>query len=178
MADELREANRSADVRVAVVWIPMLMTDNQITARRAAAILDDSRVRQFYDRGKHLGVAYASDVFADCLQEALRTLPQEHLMRTDLEEWAVRPPASRPLWDAVLFYPAGMTWEERVPTPAAWAKQVDFFGSDDSGGPTGEFWRNNCASPPIESDWRDEVRQGLDRIIIIPGASATYRNPD
>jgi hypothetical protein len=65
------------------------------------------------------------------------------------------------LWDAILFYDAQSEWRERVPAPAAWAKQVAFFGSGQPREPSGTFFRSDCKSPPVDSDWHVEVRSGM-----------------
>jgi hypothetical protein len=47
-----------------------------------------------------------------------------------------------------------------VPAPAAWSKQVGFIGPD-AGKMTGTFFRNDCKQLPADSDWNDEVRNGM-----------------
>ncbi len=141
----------------------MVPGDNRRTARTAARMFPD-RVIQYYDPGKAVGRSYSRDVFADCLREALAVVDHDDPMADHLRDWAADP-ASRPVWDAVLFYPAAANWEDRPPLPTHWIKQVGFYGAEARPGPTGRFWVNSCTDGARESDWHDEVRAAMQEML-------------
>ena len=151
----------NAEVTVEIVWVPMLPTDTEESARRAARMFRDPRIRQYYDRDRQLGIAYMKDVFPDCIRDALTVLPADHEFRPRLEEAVASPDQGFPLWDAVLAYPPDAEWRDHVPRPAMWSKQMAYWGCRKDGELTGTFWRNDCKQLPIDSDWAIEVRTML-----------------
>ncbi|HKQ50279.1 MAG TPA: hypothetical protein VJZ71_19555 [Phycisphaerae bacterium] len=161
---EVVEAAPRADVRVIVVWLPMVETDNAKAAREAARMFRDERVTQFYDPQRLLGLAFPRDVFPNCIHDALRATPPEHPFHADLQAWAESPPDQQVMWDAVLFYDRNGEWGERPPKPRRWSKQVAFFENAGPGEPTATFFHNDCKAPPVDSDWHIEVRNGLQAI--------------
>ena len=150
-------------VSVHVVWLPMVPGDDEAAARSTGKIYGKRRVYEYYDGGRLVGLGYRQEAFATCLQDALSVMPKEHPLYTDLTEWASTPLGKGPLWDAVLFYPPGVEWNERMPQPTAWSKQVGFFGSN-AGPITGMFFRNSCKEPPTESDWHVEIRNAMNAL--------------
>jgi hypothetical protein len=152
------------DVAVAIVWMPMVPTDSEQAAQEEAARLSDPRVAHFYDPDRRVGTAYSAHVFGACAKEALLALPREHPLRPRLAELAEGDPGEWPLWDALLLYRAGTTWQaEPPPPPVRWAKQVAYFGTDDI--VTGTFFRNDCRSPPLDSDWQVVVREAMTSMV-------------
>src|SRR5262245_11572814 len=111
--------------------MPMVPTDREQAAQEEAALLRDPRVTHFYDANRRVGIDYSTHVFAACAKEALASLPPEHPLRARLAELAESDPRDWPLWDAVLFYRAGTTWQAELPPPARWAKQVAYSGTDE-----------------------------------------------
>jgi hypothetical protein len=85
------------DIRVSIVWIPMLEGDAEAAARGSATDFSDPRVRQFYDAERRLGRHVA---------EVLGGGPD-----------AVA-------WDIYLFFGAGSRWTQRLPRPSAWMHQL------------------------------------------------------
>ena len=71
------------------------------------------------------------------------------------------PAHDRALWDAVLFFEPGAEWRDRPPVPTRWINQTDFYGEQAAGKPTGEFFRDDCRNPPIESDWFIQVGEAM-----------------
>jgi hypothetical protein len=91
------EAYPDADLRVSIVWIDMLPTDNEAAAQRSAAIFDDPRVKQFHDPDRAAGLAIADGLlFA----------------------------GAGPAWDIYLYYDLDAEWTNRPPKPAEWFHQL------------------------------------------------------
>ncbi len=84
------------DVAVTVVWFNMVRTDARDRWPRNEIV--DKRARHLWDAGKLVGTALAG--------------------RDELADW--RPVA----WDAWLLYPAGTTWDQTAPVPAARGKTI------------------------------------------------------
>lgn len=166
---------------VYVVWMPMVGGDNLEAASRVSAIFRDPRVHQFYDEKRLCGLAYADQVFPHAYEDAERSLPPDHWLREHLAGIRERPREQRAFWDVVFFYPPGLEWTDRPPTPTHWLKQTAFFPSPSSHpshspysshlrsddlpprslfrrGPTALFWQDSFANPPFESDWFDALR--------------------
>jgi len=147
-----------SNLAVLIVWVPMVPTDSERAARREARLLDDPRVHHFYDPQKALGRAFATDVFVGCIDQALQTLPAADRLRERLEAWSQLPPHERIVWDAFFVYPKEVVWEDCVPVPSRWAKQVEFRQVEPLERSTGTFWMDDCAKPPHKSDWFTIVR--------------------
>lgn len=142
----------------------MIPSDSASGAREQAGLFTDPRIQNFYDGRRALGRAYVSEVFADCADQALAALPPDHEMRDQLESWKKYQPRQRALWDAFLGYAAGVSWSDRVPAPAHWTKQVDFFMSPD-GNHGGVFFAYDCSRIPHHSDWFAEVRALAENVL-------------
>ena len=154
-----------ANIAVELVWIPMWPTDSMRNARKAARRLDDARIRHYYDGQFRLGLAYMRDVFPDCIRDAISVLPERDPLRQKLEETLARPGNPElALWDAALGYRAGVRWDDRIPMPAYWSKQIGFWGPGKPGEPSGSFWRNDCKQLPTDSDWAVELRNLMNAI--------------
>lgn len=164
MLKEIAEKYSEDEVSVHVVWMPMVPGDDEQAARSSAKMYGGHAVHQYYDAQRIVGLAYRAEVFANCLRDAIGVMPKDHPLYADLTEWASTPRGEGPLWDAVLFYPPSVEWREEMPRPAAWSKQVGFFGSD-AGPITGMFFRNSCTEPPTESDWHVEVRNAMNGLV-------------
>ena len=158
---EIVNANRSTDVRVYFVWMPMLPTDNQSEAGRMERSLPSSRARHFYDPQRRAGIGFVEDRFQDETREALAALPKEHPFRKRLARIAAAPAGEVPLWDAIMFFAPGTEWMAKSPRPDWWAKQIGFSGEGQPGRVTGQFLRNQIKEGPVESDWFAEAREGL-----------------
>jgi hypothetical protein len=159
--EEIVKANRSSDLRVYFVWLPMLPSDTENDAAGMARTLAARRPRHFYDPNRRAGIAFVEDHFHQETREALAALPEGHPFRKRLARWAAAPASLNPLWDAVLFFPAGAEWNEKSPRPQWWTKQIGFSGEGERGKPTGQFLRNRIKDGPVESDWFVEARKGL-----------------
>ena len=92
----------NADISVSIVWIDMLPSDTELTAKRSARIIDDPRVRHFYDPGKRSGKAIT------------QSLGWEGKMA----------------WDVYLFYTEGTEWVEDPPMPSDWLHQLNDSWAD------------------------------------------------
>ena len=165
MHKEVIEAIPRAGVDVTIVWLPMLEGDDQATAQKASRMFGDPRIRQFYDPQRVSGLTFAHDVFPTCLRELLGATPRDHPLYAMFEEWAADNSRPQPVWDAVFFFDAHTHWGERAPMPAHWSKQVAFHGAAAPGEPSAFFIRDDCRSPPVDSDWYKEVRNGLHALL-------------
>ncbi len=185
MLKEIVEALPDDAVSIHVVWLPMLPGDSREAALATGAMFAGRPVHQYYDARRVVGLAYSRDVFPTCLRDVIRATPEDHPFHAVLAEWAEHRRDEGPLWDAVLFYPAGVEWQDKAPAPALWSKQVAFFvpsadgigavcrsgaaddasDGDDAGGSgeqiTGTFFHNDCNQPPVDSDWFLEVRRAI-----------------
>lgn len=160
MLKEIAEKYSADDVSVHVVWMPMVPGDDERAARSSGRMYGSHPVHQYYDGGRTIGLAYRREAFTNCLTDALSVMPKDNPLYAELSEWATTSRGDGPLWDAVLFYPQGVEWADRMLQPVAWSKQVAFFeGSTND--VTGTFFRDDCKSPPVDSDWHEEVRRGL-----------------
>ncbi len=155
---QLLEGYPEADFTVLIVWLPMVPGDSERTAKRWARRMRDPRVRHFYDPEKVVGRAFAAETFHDCIPQALRVLPADHLLREHLERWDSLPPEDRVLWDAFLSYSKDAAWADGIPKPSRWAKQVAFFPQESPSEATGTFFADDCMKPPQDSDWHELVR--------------------
>lgn len=164
MLKEVVEKYPQDQVSVHVVWMPMVPGDDEQAARSTGEMYAKRGVHQYYDDEHILGLAYRSELFANCLRDILTVMPSDHPMYAEISEWASSSHSEGPLWDAVLFYPPGVEWTERMPRPVAWSKQVGFFGSD-AGDVTGVFFQNDCKQLPVDSDWRRQVREAMPALI-------------
>jgi len=85
------------DLRVLAVWMEALPFDiTRNPARRVETFADEPRMRHFYDMQQVAGKA---------LLERL--------------DWV----GDSVPWDVFLLYPSGVTWDDRLPEPAAWFHQ-------------------------------------------------------
>lgn len=163
MQKEAVEAYSRDELSVIVIWIPMLGSDNEQTARQAAQMFTDTRVTQFYDANRLSGIAYSRDMFFPHRADAIAAIPDGHFLKELLADMRDVPPEQMPLWDATLFYPKGTTWSTTVPLTDRWSKQLLFAGGG-SGQPS-TFWVDSLKQPPVETDWYDEVRGQTARLL-------------
>ena len=81
---------------VLVVWEPIMKFDSEETARRAAGLFPDPRVRQFWAPTTEVG---------EMFQKPLKL-------------------KSEPAWDAYLVYAPGARWEQSPPRPRDFMHQL------------------------------------------------------
>ena len=165
MQKEIVEAYPKDELAVYVVWMPMIASDNEAAARKAATQYRDPRLRQYYDPARLAGIAFSRDVKPDQFRELLDGLSDDDPLAQHVREWFSRPPEERPIWDAVYFFPAGIRWTGSPPKPSAWMKQVGFFGDQPGDEPSGVFFRHDSKEPPSESDWFVEVRRAMAKLM-------------
>ena len=94
---KLIDARSDLSIDVLVVWIPVLSSDDLKAARSDAELFSGTRVRQFWDAKRSLGIDIASSV-------------------------SVEP--SPIAWDIYLFYDPGALFGHRAPTPLEWVHQL------------------------------------------------------
>ena len=91
-------AREGSDVRVYVVWLPILATDFSAPNTSVMGRIADTRVRQFWDREQLIAKAIAA---AGPDQPAPDCCDMDGI-----------------LWDLAAVYTRGLRWEDRLP-PAA-----------------------------------------------------------
>lgn len=90
------DAHPDVDIRVSIVWIPMVEGDSLEAARAMARRIVDSRVRHFFDAEKRAGKVIAASLGG----------------------------AGKIAWDIYLLFPRGSRWESRPPAPQFWMHQL------------------------------------------------------
>ena len=79
-----------------MVWVNMLTPDSEAAAKTSAHVIEDPRVRHFYDPNRQAAGAIAQSLGG-------------------LVEIA---------WDIYLFYGRGSEWKQTPPTPTDWVHQL------------------------------------------------------
>lgn len=104
----LLAAHPQADVRVFVIWLPVIESDAGPPSKRVRRPLRDPRVIEFWDPDK-----WASP----------RMMERATMMvRAQGEEPNFDPEG--PAWDLITLFPAGVEWEDPFPAPAWWGFPV------------------------------------------------------
>jgi hypothetical protein len=83
----LLRADKHPNLRVFVIWEPVIATDFRAPSSAVLARISDPRVRQYWDRGR-------------LLSQAMGEKDQSSIV-----------------WDMINVYPAAARWKERVPEP-------------------------------------------------------------
>lgn len=96
----------SAELRVHVVWVPILPSDDEAAARQAAARFAEPRLRSYWDPDRALGNALGR----------VLALPPGRLDEGRAQGIA---------WDVYLLYERGARWSEPAPAPTFWMHQLD-----------------------------------------------------
>jgi len=105
---QLLKDHPKSDVRVIVIWLPVLWTDTHPPADRVREPLHDPRVIEFWDPK---------------LWASPRMMQRAVLMaKAKGEEPDFDPQGTA--WDLIGLYPAGVAWEEPFPAPAWWGNPV------------------------------------------------------
>lgn len=95
---EIFEINKSENLRGAIVWAPMLNTDNLEAANERETKFSDSRVKQFWDQDR---------IFGQLLSQTL------HLKESIA-------------WDVYLVYLPNHPWVTEIPPmPVFWMHQLN-----------------------------------------------------
>jgi hypothetical protein len=95
---EIFEENESKILYGAIIWTPMLVTDNLDAANQRESIFSDPRVKQYWDQDRILG----------------RLLSQTLHLQASMA------------WDVYLAYPSKHTWDTTLPpTPIFWMHKLD-----------------------------------------------------
>jgi hypothetical protein len=144
-----------------VVWMPMLETDNEREGTKSARRYDFPGAHHFYDGEKRIGKGLMTEQFPSAIKDALEILPSDHPQRETLEKRKSLPPEKMPMWDALLVFPPGVTWGDRIPVPAWWTKQTSYIGEEKPGVHTALFWKNNTRQLPVKSNWFLEAREAF-----------------
>jgi hypothetical protein len=91
----------TGNVRVFVVWEPVLVTDVEPPSNRELQRVSDTRAQQFWDKGAAVSRAVSPPIVA----------PGQ-----DVKRQRYRTSGDR-LWDTIAVYPAGAAWEDKPPVP-------------------------------------------------------------
>ena len=132
------------DTAVHIVWLPMLGSDNEASAKKTSLMYADSRVQQYWDAEKTSGWAYTNDLFSDMGERMKKAIAGDEQLQRD-----VRPRGQGPMWDIYMLYEPGVEWGTTVPAPTSWVWQM-------IPGYT-LIWKNDFATPPLRSELVDEI---------------------
>ena len=97
-----------ANVRVLVVWLPVIESDKGPPADRVRIPLQDPRVIEYWDPGR-----WASPKMLERAALMVRARGDE----PDFGPGAIA-------WDLILLYPTGGVWTDPFPQPAWWSGPV------------------------------------------------------
>jgi len=136
---------------VTIVWSPMMESDNEAAARDAERMFKGTRVAQFYDPTRRVGLAFRRDVFPDAYQKVLTSLPAEHWLRTELIE-SGPDYSDQPEWDIYMFFDRGVKWADTPPRPFHFVRHMGRIGETQLQG-----WL--AAHPDKQAEW--ELEQSL-----------------
>ncbi len=109
-----------------IVWTDTVATDGPDGARKAAAIFDDPRVRQFHDPKRRLGEAIAGHIDMPALAEAVRKNGGDPKgLEKGLKLDYLYGPAA--VFDTAFFFAPEREWKKDAasPTPDRWVTQLD-----------------------------------------------------
>ena len=101
MIDEVVKPTRAPELRVLVVWVPIVPEDDDAAAARAAARCAEPRVSHYWDPDRALG---------DALGRVLALPPHEPGR------------ANGVAWDVYLLFEQGARWGA---APSSWMQQLD-----------------------------------------------------
>ena len=104
----LLAANPKANVRVMVIWLPVIASDVGPPTDEVRAPLQDRRVLEYWDAHR-----WASPRMMERTARLMRARGQE----PDFGPNAIA-------WDLIALFPAGVTWEEPFPAPTWWSGPV------------------------------------------------------
>ncbi|MBI4850656.1 MAG: hypothetical protein HY819_02400 [Acidobacteria bacterium] len=104
MTKKVLKTIKDPNLRVYVVWLPILRKDNEGRVPKAAATVSDIRATNYWDGEKKLARDFA-----------------ETLEFTD---------KSQPAWDIYLVYGKDTKWETTAPKPNYWMHQLEDFPKD------------------------------------------------
>ena len=158
---EARSNSLTRNAEFLVVWMPMLDTDDEGEAKKSARHYDFPGAHHFYDSEKRIGKGLMSEQFPNVISDALEILPKDHPQRETLERRKNLSPEKMPMWDALLVFPPGTEWGERIPVPAWWTKQTSYIGEEKPGKVTAVFWKNSTRQLPVNSDWYSEAHEAF-----------------
>lgn len=152
------------DIRVFVVWLPMLPNDDKDAARETSAMFpDDRRVHQFWDPDRRSGVGYSRDTFPTSRKDMASAVPPGDPLYEPLKARAEVPPEDAPHWDVVFLYRPGIRWTDKLPKPSAFTKQIAFFGKQNDR-TSGIFFADDYTKPPRKSDWFVELANAMRKL--------------
>jgi len=104
--EQLLDRLRDTDLRVYVVWMPIMSADSRDAARRASAGMPGDRTVVFWDRRRWLGEALGATL--QLPPDALATSPDHGIA-----------------WDVYLLYDRDQRWDGQPPAPAFWMQRLE-----------------------------------------------------
>lgn len=141
-----------SQVAAIIVWIPMLQSDSERAAQASATIFPENRAAQFYDSQQQVGCAYARDTFADFVDRARQSLPEDHWLVPEFEK---RRDSERPQWDLYMLYAPGVHWSGETPQmPTHWIRHL----GRDHDRSTSTYWLDSPESGPRQGDLFQAMR--------------------
>ena len=153
-------------VAALIVWIPMLDSDNEKSARVSATIFPEQRTSQFYDSHQRVGLGYAQHTFAGFYDRARKSLPEGHSLAQAFDD---RRDAVRPQWDLYMLYAPGSRWEESSDSPPMPTHWIRHLGRKQDH-VTSMYWQDSPESGPRDGDLFAAIGAMADQAIGKPQA--------
>ncbi len=175
LEQEALRAFPEADFTLFVVWEPMLASDDRNAARESAAILNDPRAVQFWDEDRRSGLAYSRDVYPTYIGDIARSLPKDHMLARHFRDREDVPGERAPMWDFAAFYRPGVEWKDAPPLAKSFIRQLAIFKQPD-GTTSATLYTDDFTKGPVESDWFDEVRSQMPKLLRKTNTQASTRS--
>ena len=148
------------------VWMGMVPGDDRAKALESARALADRRATHLWDPDNRFGLLCTEHLARPHLDELRQAMAGDEYALSALDQLASGE-ATFPTWDAALFYRAGATWTDPLPSPDGWMKQFDYAGDGDADDPGG-FWTSHTPQARVDSNWLAEFDRGLAAVIDPP----------
>ena len=96
--EQILESLKTDNVKVYVVWTPVLREDDRMNADNATQLIQHDRAQHFWDDDKSLGLSFGKIV----------TLPRERTLA----------------WDVYFLFDQEAEWKNQPPAPIEWMHQL------------------------------------------------------
>jgi hypothetical protein len=113
--NEVLASSPRTDLRVHLVWVPILESDTVDEAQAAVPTVSDPRVHQYWDRGRQLATALGSVLGIPPRRGDAAASPSSSSGTSGLA------------WDVYLLYPREARWPvaDSPPVPGHWMHQLN-----------------------------------------------------
>lgn len=149
------DRDKRNEIDITIVWSPMMESDDEASAREAAKMFDGTRVMQFYDPERLVGLVFRRQVFPDAYEQALAALPNDHWLHEAMLENGPEY-GDGPEWDIYMFFGHGAEWADSPPRPVHFIRHLGrVIETDDEG--LSLMWIDDYSKPPVEGVLSEEM---------------------